>query len=154
MLCQKPIDCSIDFTEATHSRRIPHFARAHADLDQSANRCGNRALPGALGLFAGIAFGKPEAVADWSLVTLRFCCNKFPKIMDGEARSFVSVIDDGAMRFSAEAVCLAIHAIKMFMLDVMENRLPLDWAAFDPTRRAARICIRNFFINDNSTGFC
>ena len=154
MLCRKPIDCSIDFTEAAHSCRVAHFARAHAGLDQSANRCGNRALPGALDLFASIAFAKSEAVTDRSLVTLSLCSDKFPKIIDGEARSLISVIDDGAMRFSAEAICLAIHAIKMFVLDVMKNRLTLDRTAFSPARRAARICIRIFFIYHNATGFC
>src|SRR5260370_33919955 len=154
VLCRKALDCLIDFTETTYSCWIPHLAGAHAGLDQSANRCGNRALPGALDLFASIAFAKSEAVTNRTRVTLYFLSNRFPKVIDGEARSFVAVIDDRAIRFSAEAICLAIQAIKMFVLDVMKNRLTLDWAAFDPARRAARICISNFFINDNSAGIC
>src|SRR5258707_724628 len=102
VLCRKALDCLIDFTETTYSCWIPHLAGAHAGLDQSANRCGNRALPGALDLFASIAFAKSEAVTNRTRVTFYFRSNRFPKVIDGEARSFVAVIDDRAIRFSAE----------------------------------------------------
>jgi len=111
-------------------------------------------LPGALDLFASIAFAKSEAVTNRTCVTLYFRSDRFPKVIDGEARSFVSVIDDGAMGFSAVAISLAIHAIKMFVLDVMKNRLTLDRTAFSPARRAARIQIWGASINHNATGFC
>jgi hypothetical protein len=153
VLCRKALDCLTDFTEAAHSRRIPHFARAHAGLDQSANRCGNRALPGALDLFAGIAFAKSEAVTDRTRVTLCFRSDKFAHIIDSQACSFVSVIDDPATRIGAKAIRLAIHAIKLFMLDVMKNRFPLDWTAFGPCG-AARIQIWISSINHNARGFC
>jgi len=104
VLCRKPIDCSIDFTEAAHSCRVAHFARAHAGLDQSANLCGNRALPGALDLFAGIAFVKSEAVTDGTRVTLCLRSDKFAHIIDREVRSFVAVIDDPATPIGAKPI--------------------------------------------------
>src|SRR5260370_22994751 len=129
----------MEFTETTCSCWIPPLAGAHAGLEQSANRCGSRALPGALDLFASTAFAKSEAVTNRTRVTLYFRSDRFPKVIDGEARSFVAIIDDRAIRFSAEAICLAIHAIKLPVLDVLKNRLPPYTAALFLTRRLAQV---------------
>src|SRR5260370_2976678 len=151
---RETLNGSRDFAEAAGERRIPHFARAHTRFDQSAYGCGNCALARTNNFFARITLRESEAVTDRARISGHLGADKFAHLVYGETCSAVSVIHNGTLLIPTKSKRLVIHAIKVLMLDVVHNRLPLDRTAFIPACREARICTGISFVGCNGADLC
>jgi len=134
---RETFDGSRDFTEATGARRIAHFTRAHTRFDQPAYGCGNCALARANNFFACVTLRESEAVTDRARVSGHLCADRFANLVYGEPCPAVSIVNNWALLVCAKSKRFVTHALEMFVLYVVQNRLSFDWATFSATVDAA-----------------
>ena len=81
MFFGESLDHLVDLSETAHARGVTHFAGAHFCFSQLCNSYRNSRASLTRDLSARVTLSEPEAVADGTLVSVRFHGHKLTQII-------------------------------------------------------------------------